>query len=94
MSMRDGSVLRFSLRLHPIGRRGGEQRETHGRYSPGGQCSHRPCWRRRAFVDFHNQRPFVASLGNADDVVLRRGSDKIRPGTDLNVEIATPQKGS
>ena len=31
---------------------------------------------------------------NAGDVVLRRASDEIRPGTHIKVKIVTPQKGS
>jgi hypothetical protein len=45
-------------------------------------------------VDLKDPRLFVAALGKTGDVVLRRGSDKIRPGTQLNVKIATPKKGT
>jgi hypothetical protein len=45
-------------------------------------------------VDIKNQRLTVAVLGDAGDAVLRRGGDKIRPGTHLNVKIAIPQRGS
>jgi hypothetical protein len=45
-------------------------------------------------VDFNRPAAVVACLVNADDVVPRRGSDKIQPRSHQKLEIATPQKGT